>query len=285
VLDHDAPSSAACASALGGTVKSCGDITAFQINQNTGRLQLVVNAQVTSASGSARPYFPVPADPIDFVMSGSTLLTLTGNSTIGDTVYPYQQSSTNGQLTVTLNSSDSIGDVHEATAIVSAGGYIYVLDNEAPSSGGATSQLLPFSIVSNALQAATSGPIPDDSTLSNPVYVITGGDGKWLYVANQGNNTQSLAGSGIAGYTLNGTQPPTQLSSSPFGTGSGPQCLVLDTSKQFIYTANFNDSTVTGTKIDAHSGNLRSLHDATNVPSSYTLTGQPTWCLVDGRTD
>ncbi len=33
---------------------------------------------------------------------------------------------------------------------------------------------------------------------------------------------------------------------SPFSTGSGPQCLLEDPSNQFIYTANFNDSTVTG---------------------------------------
>jgi 6-phosphogluconolactonase (cycloisomerase 2 family) len=285
VLDHDSPSTEACSRALGGTVTSCGDITAFQINQATGRLQVVVNAQVTSASGSALPYFPVPADSIDFILQGSTMLTLTGTPTIGDTVFTYQQNSVNGQLTVTSNSSDSIGSVHQATAIVSSGGYVYVLDNEAPSSGGATSQLLPFTVVNNSLQAATSGPIPDDATLSNPVYVLTGGSGKWLYVANQGNNTQSLAGSGIAGYTLNGTQAPTALSGSPFGTGSGPQCLVEDPSNQFLYTANFNDSTITGTQIDARSGVLRSLSDATKAPSSYTLTGQPTWCLVDGRTN
>jgi hypothetical protein len=52
-----------------------------------------------------------------------------------------------------------------------------------------------------------------------------------------------------------------------------------------LYTANFNDSTITGTQIDARSGVLRSLSDATKAPSSYTLTGQPTWCLVDGRTN
>jgi hypothetical protein len=287
VLEHDSPSSDACARALGGSVKSCGDVTAFQINQTTGRLQVIVNAQVSSASGSALPYFPVPADPIDFIVYGSTMLTLTGTPTTGDTVFAYQQNSTNGQLTVTSSSSDSIGDVHQATAIVSAGTYIYVLDNEAPAgSTTATSQILPFSLVSNSLQAATSGPIPDDSSLSNPVYLITGGDGKWLYVANQGNNKQNLAESGIAGYTLNGTQAPTEISGSPFGTGSGPQCLVAETvSKQFFYTANFNDSTVTGMQIDTRSGILRPLSDSTKAPNSYALTGQPTWCLFDGRTD
>ncbi len=55
VLDHDAPDNANpsstdnCARALGGGATTCGDITVFQINQTTGRLSLVVNAQVTAA--------------------------------------------------------------------------------------------------------------------------------------------------------------------------------------------------------------------------------------------
>src|SRR5579863_1670428 len=51
VLDHDSPSVEACKLALGSTVTSCGDITVYQINATTGRLQLVINAQVTSAGG------------------------------------------------------------------------------------------------------------------------------------------------------------------------------------------------------------------------------------------
>ena len=57
---------------------TCGDITVFKIDSTTGRLSLVVNAQVTAANGQPLNYFPVPANPVDFVLSGSTLLTLTG---------------------------------------------------------------------------------------------------------------------------------------------------------------------------------------------------------------
>ena len=105
----------------GGNVASCGDITVFQVNAATGRLQLVVNAQITSASGAAIAYFPVPANPIDFVLNGSTVFTLTGTPATGDAVFPYQFSEASGQLTLTLNSSDSIGAVNNATAIVNAG--------------------------------------------------------------------------------------------------------------------------------------------------------------------
>ncbi len=280
----------ACSRALGSGVTSCGDITAFEVNSSTGRLQVIVNAQVTSSSGSSLAYFPVPADPIDFLLSGATMLTLNGTPTTGDTVFSYQQNQANGQLTVVLNGSSSIGNVNEATAIVAAGGYVYVLDNEAPSSNPnrATSQILPFAVVNNTLQAATSGPIPDNPTLTNPIYVVVGAGSsgsKWLYVANEGNNLPNNPQSGIAGYNINSPYQPAEMSGSPFGTGSGPQCLVEDPSNQFFYTANFNDSTVTGQQIDNRAGVLRPLSDATKAPNSYKLTGQPTWCLVDGRTN
>ena len=88
MLDHDAPSNASCSLALGPAVTTCGDITAFKIDSVTGRLRLVVNAQVTSASGSPLPYFPVPADPIDFVLSTNYVFTLSGTPATGDIGLP-----------------------------------------------------------------------------------------------------------------------------------------------------------------------------------------------------
>jgi hypothetical protein len=126
VLDHDAPDNASpstsdnCARALGnlGTanlVTTCGDITVFQINQTTGRLSLVVNAQVTAANGSPLTYFPVPANPVDFVLSGGFLLTLTGTNTPtsypytgGTSVWPYTYASSSGQLTLSQNSAQAL---------------------------------------------------------------------------------------------------------------------------------------------------------------------------------
>ncbi len=54
----------------------------------------------------------------------------------------------------------------------------------------APSQILPFTVGTNgALQAQTGGAVPDDPTQSNPIYLLVESKGKWLYVANQGNNT------------------------------------------------------------------------------------------------
>jgi len=71
------------------------------------------------------------------------------------------------------------------------------------------------------------------------------------------------------------------IAGEPYGSGAGPQCLVEDPSDQFIYSADFNDSAVTGRVVDPNSGALNNLR----VTSSYPLQGPATWCLVDGRTN
>ena len=313
VLDHDAPDNASpsntdnCARALGGGVTTCGDITVFQINSTTGRLSLVVNAQVTAANGSALTYFPVPANPVDFVLSGGFVLTLTGAPTPtsypytgGTSVWPYSYSSSSGQLTLSQNglqllvagnTSGGSSPMKAGTAIVNANSVIYVLDNEPVTitfNGNSTtsqSQILPYTTATGgALQAEPSGVIPDDPTLADPIQILVESKGKFVYVANQGNNTTGVnPESGIAGYFLT-TAPSYQLSfiaEEPFGSGSGPQCIVEDPSNQFIYEANEYDSTVTGRLLDPNTGDLNDLRSGTGT---YTLQGQPTWCLVDGRT-
>jgi 6-phosphogluconolactonase (cycloisomerase 2 family) len=305
-LDHDAPSSAACQAALGKTVTTCGDVTVFQINQTTGKLSVVQNAAVTQANcslGALFPcpltYFPVPANPVDFVMSGSSyLLTLTGTTpsasypyTGGSSVWPYSYTSSSGQLTLSSNSAQPLG-IAAGTAIVNASSDIYVLDNEPitatnfSGSGKTTtylSQILPFSVGTGGnLAALTGGPIPDDPNLSNPIYLLI--EKNFMYVINDGNNDTGtgITENQIAGYVIH-TSPSYQvtfISGEPFGSGAGPQCIVIDPSGQFIYEANQDDSTITGRLLDPSAGIL----DDLRVSSSYPLQGPPTWCLVDGRT-
>ena len=285
VLDHDAPSNAACALALGSSAKTCGDITVFSVNSSTGRLQLVVNAQVTAANGSALTYFPVPANPIDFVLNSGYIFTLTGTPATGDTVFPYAEAASTGQLTVTQNGAQAL-NIAQASAIVSGSSYLYVLDDEPITANGTTSssQILPFLVgTGGALQPQIGGIVPDDPTLSNPNYLLVESKGKFLYVLNEGNNTSTTnAQSGLAGYVIDpSTHVLSYIAGEPFGTGAGPQCLVEDPSNQFIYTADFNDSAVTGRVVDPNSGVLNNLR----VTNTYSLSGPAAWCLVDGRTD
>lgn len=297
ILDHDAPSSAACQAALGASTTSCGDVTVFSIEQTTGRLSLVQNAQVTAAGGASLTFFPVPANPVDFLLSSGFLLTLTSGTaqtsfpyTGGTQVWPYAYSSTSGQLTLSQNTTQKLG-INEGTAIINAASVIYVLDNEPityVNSNSQTvtgaSQILPFTLGSSgALQAQTGGIIPGDAGAFNPIYLIVESKGHYVYVANQGDNvTGPTNQSEISGYFIS-TSPSFQLSfisGQPFPSGSGPQCLVEDPSSQFIYTANQNDSTVTGLVVAPDTGILTPLR----TTSTYSLQGPATWCLMDGRT-
>ena len=297
-LDAVAPSAASCALALGSTVTSCGDITAFKIDPGTGRLTLLVNAQVSSATGTPLPYFPVPANPIDFALTGSNVFTLSGTPATGDVVFPYAYNPASGQLTITQNSPQPIGATQGTAIVAASSGTIYVLDNDPITiqSGNSanfppgvyTSQILPFTATgSGSLEAQTGGAVPVDPNQSNPIYLITGGTGgKFVYVANHGPNANStVTQTGVVGYR---TDPSTHqllpMAQSPFGMGSGPQCLLQDPSNQFIYTANFNDSTVTGRLLDNNSGALTGLQGKTTA-QSFKLDGPPAWCLVSGRTN
>jgi len=306
VLDHDSPDNYSgatgfangCTQALNGAA-TCGEITAFSINQTTGRLSLLQNAQVkvtTGASGTQNlTYFPVPVNPIDLSFSGGSLLTLSGTPATRDSVFPYSYNVGTGQLTVGSNGSTSLGNVHQATAIVSGGGYVWVLDNEPITytpAGSTTpttspSQILPWSVNTNgSLTALSSGPIPDDPNQSNPVYLVVESKDKWFYVANQGTPAPStLALSGVAGYVMNNPFLPTEMGGNPvgFGSGSGPVCIVEDPSNQFFYEANYDDQTVAGQQLDQNAGTLTPLSQSSKVSSTYALTGPPTWCLVDGR--
>jgi len=294
VLDHDAPSGASCSLALGAGVTSCGDITAFNIDTNTGRLSLIENAQVSSAGGAPLPYFPVPANPIDFVLSGGFVLTLSGTQGAGDSVFPYTFSLGNGQLTIGQNTSQPL-NISNATAIQTGNSTVYVLDDESltiASNTGSTfpagtysAQILPFTVGSGgALQAQTGGSVPDTSTQTLPLFILIENRTKWAYVANFGNNSSTTnAQSGIAGYNIDKqTNQLTDMAGSPFTTGAGPRCLVEDPSNNFIYTANFNDSTVTGHTLDQNFGLLKILPG--NANKAYGLPGPATYCLIDGRT-
>ncbi len=323
VLDHDSqingyPSSNAatqtdpnpnpnpyCAAALTGATV-CGDITVFSINQTTGRLSLIENAQVTAAGGAPLTYFPVPANPVDFIPTTGFILTLSSvnqqNSypyTGGSTVFPYTFAGT-GQLTINQNSSQTITDsslsgVPSATAFSTGGNYLYILDNNPIYLNGSTtatspSQILPFTVGSNgSLQSQTGGPVPDDPAQSNPIFLTQENKGKWLYVANQGINTggSGTSENGITGYDIDPTTHQlTEMAFLPFGTGAGPQCLVEDPSNQFFYTANYYDSTVSGLALQVNAGDLLPLSSTHNkVSSSYTLAGPATWCLIDGRAE
>ena len=261
-------------------------MTAFQVNQTTGRLSIIVNAQVSSASGSrlALPYFPVPANPIDFTISSGYLETTSAEHLPPATSCSRINTACPPASSPSARNGSYVPGIKQATTIVNGTGYVYILDNEATLVSSGTSQVLPYTIGSGgSLVAQVSGAVADDPTLSNPIQLLVESKGKFLYVANQGNDAQGTnSGSGYAGYVIDpSTHVLSFIAGEPYGSGSAPQCIVEDPSDQFIYSADFNDSSVTGRVVDPNSGALNDMNGSSGV---FALQGPATWCLIDGRT-
>jgi 6-phosphogluconolactonase (cycloisomerase 2 family) len=287
VLDEYAPTPTATCTVNGQTVPN-GDITAFNIDPNTGRLSLITNQQVSTSAGTQLPYFPLGCLPIEFKLVGADIFTAqTGAASNNDsqTVFTYAYSSSNGQLTLTQNAPLQTGATH-ITYINSdsAGKYVYLLDAGPVTcmETANTTQILPFTVGSGGiLQSLVGGAVCNDPTAVGPNRLITDSKTKFLYVTNTGNTSLNQPLSEITAYTIDpSTGRLAFIAGEPFSIGAGPSCILEDPSNQFIYVASFNDNQVTGKIIDVNSGVLNPLRVATN----YTTSGNPTWCVASGRT-
>jgi 6-phosphogluconolactonase (cycloisomerase 2 family) len=292
VLDSLSPNKANCVSTGGAT--NCGDITAFNIDQNTGRLSLITNLQVKDANGTNLTYFPIGTGPIEFALYNSSFVYVIekGSGTAGDPnqgVFVYQFGSSNGQLTLTQNTPLPTGAVN-LSYIYASSGYVYLLDTMTPPGATPTSpgQILPYTSGTNGgLQALVGGAVPNTGTTGNPTAMIVDHTNKFVYVANRGPNlTSSSAASTVSAFFINANAAGQlqALSSGaaannvPFGSGSGPRCILEDPSNQYLYTANFDSGTVTGGVINQQTGTLTNLRKS----SVFTTVGQPTWCIASG---
>ncbi len=265
------------------------DLTAFTVDPNTGRLSIVTNQQQQNPNGTQLTYFPVGCAPVDFTISSGFIFTADAGSTSNNdvqTVFPYAQSSANGQLTLTQNSPLAIG-TQGMSAISTAQGtflngskYIYILDAAA---NGGSGEILPFTAGTNgSLQALTNGAVANDSTASNPVSLVVDSKAKYLFVVNAGPTSGIVNPiSQITAWTIDPTNGTLQhVAGEPFGSGSGVNCIFQDSSAQYIYTTSFNDSQITGRILDPNTGNLTLLRRG----STFNTVGNPTWCAVSGRT-
>jgi len=262
-----------------GLWRPVGDLTAFSVDTNTGRLSLITNNQQQDSSGTQLTTFPVGCNPIDVkVSAGFIFVTDNGpepTTGLTQTVFEYSLNATNGQLTLTQNSELPTGAT-QISAIGSdqASKYIYILDT-----GG--NQIFYYTIGTNGLlQAVTGSPTANVASAVNPVALTSDSKSKFLYIANAGPASGTTnPNSVISAFTIaaNGVLAP--VAPSTFNTGSGPQCILEDPSNQYIYTADANSNTVTGHVLDPNSGNLTDLRNAT----SYTTVGTPTWCVASGH--
>jgi 6-phosphogluconolactonase len=295
VLDSLAPNTANCTAYVSTTPASaCGDITAFSADPNTGRLSVILNQQVKNAAGTNLSYFPIGSRPIEFASFGSTspfIYTIeNGSGTAADpsqAVYVYQLNTTTGQLTLTQNTPIP-SNAAQLSYIYASSTYVYLIDTgqgAGTTPAASAGQILPYTVGTNgALQSVVGGVINNTGTTANPGPMIVDHSGKFVYLANQGPNlTFTSSGSSVSAFFIvSGTTGAGQLQpiASPviFGSGSSPRCILEDPSNQFLYTANYATSTVTGAVINIQAGTLTALRKTESFPTA----GQPTWCVASG---
>jgi 6-phosphogluconolactonase (cycloisomerase 2 family) len=269
VLDQKAPD-------YDGVTNFNGSITAYSLDANTGRPSLITNAQVKNAAGTQLTYFEVGNKPTQLRAGASCLYTLDSGD---QTVFPYSLGSSNGQLTTAANSTLALGTAN-ATSINISGTYIYVTD--AGSAVAGPGSILPYSQGTNcALNTVTTGTVANLPGASYPIQTLTltSGANTFVYVLNHSTQNTNFQNSSISAFNVLPTGELVALSdasnSNPYPVGSGPVCMAIDPTNQYIYTSDQFSSTVTG-KLPSHSqgflGNL-------SRGSTFATVGTPS-CLV-----
>jgi 6-phosphogluconolactonase (cycloisomerase 2 family) len=288
VLDSTVPDPTTCTAYVpGNDATICGDITSFNIDSNTGRLSLITNQQVKNSAGTNLTYFPVGTGPINFSVIPSNSYVYVIEKGTGVSADPSQgvfvYANSAGQLTLTQNTPIPSG-AESLSYIYASSKYVYLIDTQGGTTAG---QILPYTVGTNgALQSLVGGFVANTGTVANPGPMIVDHQNKFLYLANQGPNlTPTSPASSVSGYfidqttgRLTGLSGGASGTSVVFGSGSEPQCILEDPSNQYLYTANFSDSTVTGAVINSTTGTLTTLRKK----SSFAVTGQPTWCVASG---
>lgn len=239
-----------------------GSITAFAADGSTGRLTLITNTAILGSNGLPTLSFEVGPLPTMLKSAGSCLFSL---DTGDNSVFPYQFGSA-GQLAITTPGSIPIRPASSLSSINGNGSSIFLTDQGA-------NRILPFTVGANCnLVTLAGGSSPNITGTSNPVYSLVDNSGKFLYVLNQatvvpGSTTTPF--SSISAFNLLGSTGQLQpIADSPYLVGSGPVCMVEDTSNQYVYVSNRNDGTVTGQRIDPSTGQLRALQRGSTFPAS-----------------
>lgn len=296
VLDKTAPSALDCP----GSTASCGDISVFRIDSNTGRLTPVINQQlVNSTTGTNFTYFPVPANAVDMALVGTTLYIASDAGASQETVTAYTVSS--GQLTATSTGTQSVAGVHinaliggyiSSNAIGASSSYIYILDRGPadPTTGFYThSQVYSYTAgTAGALSSVSGSPTAQVGTVNNPNFLITENSKKVVFVSNGGNAPDSSTTNG-AGYVTaylittasgQGAGQLTVQSDSPFTTDANPMCLIEDPSNQYVYSIDYGSNHITLKRLDTTYYNLA----PPRTTATYTTVNQPVWGVMTNRT-
>jgi len=238
-----------------------GAITVFLTDPNTGRLTLVTNSQ-TQKNGVNTPFFEVGPAPIMMKTAGGCLYTVDGGN---QSIFPFAISS-NGQLAFTTTGTFFPG-TQKISSINANGTFVVLTDVTA-------NNVLMYTSGSSCNLTATNGGGVTSNALqgTNPVwsFIASTSSGNYLYVLNNAALTSTVGTpySTISAWSINGTTSQLQqITGAPYTVGSGPVCMVEDSSNQYMYISNHNDGTVTGKVIDPATGILSNLTRGATFPA------------------
>jgi 6-phosphogluconolactonase (cycloisomerase 2 family) len=252
-----------------------GAITVFAADPSTGRLTLVLNAQIKNGNGIDLPFFEVGASP--FMMKAVAGCLYTANSA-DQTISPYAIG-TGGQLTFPGRQffDTSAGKI---SSINGAGSYVFVTDS-------LSNKIFGYQSGSGCnLSALNGGSTMNTANTSNPTYSLLDAKNSYLYVLNQSSTNTGTGGVGyssISAFFLN----PANLElnevspGNTFTVGSGPVCMVEDPSSQYMYISNHNDGTITGKSFNSTTGELAQLKRGSTFPAA----GQAGCLAISGSID
>ena len=277
-----------------------GDITVFSIASDTGRLSPVTNAQIKDENDQNLTFFPVGPNPkMTKVTSGGCLFVLDQNQSADPhptAIFPYTV--TGGQLVQAINSqiqtnATNISSINvgggNGTTTSTGGSYVYATDiGPADAAGTPTGsgQIYAYTVGSNcSLNAVSSSPFANIAPAQNPVWAqtITSGSRQFVYVLNQTNSTSSNTNSSISLFTVDSTGKLTAFpdANNPYATGSGPKCMTVDPTNQYLFTSNSIDGSVTGKVYNSQTGQLSALARQT----TFTAVTHATCLAISGAVD
>jgi 6-phosphogluconolactonase (cycloisomerase 2 family) len=206
--------------------------------------------------------------------NGKFLYAADGNnvdSLPGPSISAYSIDATSGALTAVTGSPFGLADTPKFLAIDRTGKYLYAT---APDSD----TVLAFSIDSStgALTPLAGSPFAGGGP--NPQDIAVSPDGKFVFVANNGDVDTATSGS-VSAFSLNAsTGALTAVAGSPFTAGPNPKRLAVDPSGKYLYTTNEDSDNMSAFSINAGSGVLTAITGspfATNIGSEgVTVTHQ-----------
>jgi 6-phosphogluconolactonase len=118
-----------------------------------------------------------------------------------------------------------------------------------------------FSVSGTTLAEVTGSPF---ATAPGPISVAVTPDAKFLYVANQFNNT-------VSAYSVDSSGALTQVIGSPYTAGTTPSSLTVSSDGKFLYVANFGSNNISVFTICAVISNTCVAADG----SLIQITGSP----------